>query len=79
MTTRKDTNESKPDCLLTTTDAAAFLALSPRALESWRLRGCGPSFVRLGERAVRYRRQDLQEFVAAGVRRSTSDTGPEAG
>lgn len=80
MTTRNQTEETKPVRLLTTEEAATFLALSPRALENWRLQGnSGLAFVKLGGRCVRYRLKDLQEFVAAGLRRSTSDPGPEAG
>ena len=52
--------------LLSTRDAAAYLALSPRTLEKWRTRGVGPAYSRIGRRVV-YRRDDLDEFVAAGV------------
>ena len=52
--------------LLSTRDAAAYLALSPRTLEKWRSRGVGPAYSRIGRRVV-YRRDDLDAFVAAGV------------
>ena len=52
--------------LLSTRDAAAYLALSPRTLEKWRTRGVGPAYSRIGRRVV-YRRDDLDKFVAAGV------------
>lgn len=66
------------DRLLTTAQAADLLGLSPRTLESSRLKGDGCRFVKLN-RAVRYRPKDLAEWIAAGLRRSTSDPGPEAG
>lgn len=61
--------------LLTETEAAEYLAVSTRTLQSWRVRGGGPAFVQLGSRrAVRYERQALQDFVARSRRTSTSDT-----
>ena len=62
--------------LLTTTQAADLLGLSPRTLESLRLRGGGPRFAKLPH-AVRYRPEDLAEWIEAGLRTSTSDPGPE--
>ena len=61
--------------LLRETEAARLLAVTPRTLQAWRVRGGGPRFVRLGGRAVRYSAADLAAFVEHGVRRSTSDPG----
>lgn len=58
--------------LLTQREGAAFLGVSPRTLEGWRVRGGGPRFVRLG-RAVRYRRADLEEYMHERTWRSTSE------
>lgn len=63
--------------LLTTAQAAERLGLAEKTLEAWRWRGGGPPFVRLSARAVRYRPEDLQTWVAERVRTSTSDTGRE--
>jgi len=63
--------------LLTTIQAAARLNLSPSTLNKSRLTGDGPRFVKLGS-AVRYRSDDLDAWVSAQVRRSTSDTTGEA-
>ena len=48
-------------------DRAAELlgGLSPRTLERWRIEGRGPAYVRVG-RLIRYRTEDLEQFVAAG-------------
>ena len=62
------------DELLTTQQAAAYLVLSPRTLEKWRVTGEGPPFVKLGRR-VAYRREDLREWVESRRRASTSDPG----
>ena len=61
--------------LLTAEEAAQYLSVSPKSLETWRTRGGGPRFVRLRSRAIRYRLNDLTEFVEQGVRASTSDPG----
>ena len=57
--------------LLTEGEAADFLSLSNRTLQAWRVRGCGPKFVKVG-RSVRYQVEDVQEFVSANVHQSTS-------
>lgn len=64
-----------PNALLHTAEAALLLGLSPRTLEALRLRGDGPSFIAVTKRAVRYRRQDLIEWIRAHQRHSTSDNG----
>ncbi|MCP5057796.1 MAG: helix-turn-helix domain-containing protein [bacterium] len=60
--------------LLTERDASAALGLSVRTLQKWRLQGCGPRLLKLGN-AVRYAQADIDQFVAHARRRSTSDTG----
>lgn len=57
--------------------AADFLGLSPSTLAKWRVSGRGPSFVKLGSR-VAYRTDDLEAWLAAQVRRSTSDSASSA-
>ncbi len=49
--------------LLSTKQAAIYLGLSNSTLNKWRCYGTGPSFVKLG-RAVRYRKAQLDEFLA---------------
>ena len=65
---------SLPACLsgttLTTPQAAAYLGLAPRTLEQWRRDGIGPRWAKLN-RAVRYRRLDLDEFVEQNLRANT--------
>jgi predicted site-specific integrase-resolvase len=60
--------------LLTPEQAATLLHLKPKTLARWRWAGCGPRFIKIGGR-VRYAESDLQAFIQAGVRTSTSDTG----
>ena len=48
---------------MNTQRAAAWLGLSPRTLDGYRVSGDGPAFHRFGNR-VRYRRADLDEWAA---------------
>lgn len=68
-----------PQAMLTTTQAATLLGLSPRTLEQLRVKGGGPVYFALGKRAIRYRRQALESWLAARRRESTSDPGPSEG
>ena len=70
MTTRNE--------LLTTIQAAAYVHLNRRTLERYRVTGEGPKYLKLG-RLVFYRKSDLDAWLDARVRRSTSDPGPEGG
>jgi predicted DNA-binding transcriptional regulator AlpA len=63
--------------VLRTPATAEYVGLSDSTLEKFRLTGDGPKFVRIGVRAVGYRIEDLDAWLAERVRRSTSDTGGE--
>ncbi|MBK8158739.1 MAG: helix-turn-helix domain-containing protein [Rhodospirillaceae bacterium] len=52
-------------------EAAQYLSLSPRTLQQWRWTGDGPRFVKLGRR-VAYSIHELDNFVTARIRQSTS-------
>jgi hypothetical protein len=52
--------------------AADYLALSWRTLQSWRVKGQGPRFLKIG-RSVRYREDDLRAFLDGCVVGSTSE------
>lgn len=57
--------------LLTESEAAYFLRASARTLQDWRVRGCGPKFVKVGSRVV-YQRKDLLEWIATRTLQSTT-------
>ena len=59
---------------LSTREAAAWLCLSPRTLDRYRVSGAGPVFHRFGSR-VRYLLADLEAWASARRRVSTSDDG----
>jgi predicted DNA-binding transcriptional regulator AlpA len=49
--------------LMTAREAARFLGFAPETLKKRRLRGEPPSYFKLGK-AVRYRREDLEQFLS---------------
>ena len=59
---------------LNTREAAAYLGLSTRTLDRYRVSGDGPVFLRFGGR-VRYLREDLDAWARTRRRKSTSDDG----
>ena len=59
---------------MSTREAAAFLGLSPRTLDRYRVSGGGPVFRKFGS-SVRYARADLESWASARRRSSTSDDG----
>jgi predicted DNA-binding transcriptional regulator AlpA len=46
---------------LTDVEVAAMLGVSRFTVRSWRLKGVGPRFLKMG-RAVRYRPEDVREY-----------------
>jgi len=54
--------------------AAERLAVSVRTLQTWRIRGTGPAFVKMGS-AVRYADDDLTAYINQQRRQSTSLQG----
>ena len=55
-----------------TPEAAAYIRLSASTLAKMRVRGDGPAYIKAG-RAVLYDRRDLDAWLAAHRRRSTSE------
>lgn len=62
---------------LRTREAAAYTGLAKSTLEKLRVTGGGCQFIRIG-RVVLYDPDDLDRWLAAHRRRSTSDTSPAA-
>ena len=63
--------ESAP-ALLVCDAAAKYLGIAPRTLANWRCAGDGPPFYRIGS-AIRYRLNDLDEWLAARRFRNTGE------
>jgi len=61
-----------PPRMLRTAEAAAYCGSSASTFEKLRLTGGGPHYVKIGRRVV-YDPADLDAWLAANRRRSTSD------
>ena len=59
------------NALLDEREASTYLKISPRTIQTWRLTGEGPAFVKIG-RAVRYRRSDLDAYISTRICASTA-------
>jgi predicted DNA-binding transcriptional regulator AlpA len=55
--------QDSPDKLLTRDEVEAEFGLTRRFLELSAWRGDGPPLIRIGQRAVRYRRGDLAKWI----------------
>jgi len=62
---------------LTEAQVAERLAISPRTLQMWRVKGGGPVFTKVGA-AVRYSPEAVADWLARQTRANTSDPGPGA-
>lgn len=61
-----------PARVLTEDEAAKVLSVQPQTLAAWRLRGCGPAFLKLG-RSVRYDERDLAAYLASRRVQNTAE------
>lgn len=61
--------------LLTPAEAGAQVGLSAGALAQLRYTGGGPRFIKLTAKAVRYRQDDLDAWIADKMRVDTRDRG----
>lgn len=66
------------DPLFDERETSEYLKIAIKTLQRWRCEGGGPVFCRIGTRAIRYQRSDLDAFKKAGRRTSTSDPGAAA-
>lgn len=61
------------DSLMSETQAAAFVGVSRRTLQGWRLRGEGPRYHRISSRCIRYSRGLLEDWLERTTTGSTSE------
>lgn len=54
-------------------EAAELLGFSYRTLQGWRVRGGGPKFCKISQRAIRYRVGDLLEWIEENTFHNTSE------
>ena len=68
-----------PLALITEIQAAAFINVTRRCMQAWRLSGNGPKFVRLSQRCVRYRQAELSSYADDRLQQSTSQEAISCG
>ena len=64
------------DELWTEEQVAAYLKIATKTLRQWRCQKKMLPYVKIG-RLIRYRRSDVEAFVVAQLRSSTSDGGED--
>ena len=64
----RDQGENEVIELLTPPQAAYYLSVAEATLAKWRLVGGGPVYRKIGRRAVRYAKHDLDAFVGPSVK-----------
>ncbi|MHB1302447.1 MAG: helix-turn-helix transcriptional regulator [Acidiphilium sp.] len=55
-------NETETDYLVKERDAARLLGIVPRTMMRWRKLGCGPRYVRMGNKLVAYSASELRRW-----------------
>jgi len=63
---------SEDDALLTEEQTAAFIGVTRRAMQAWRLSGKGPQYVKISSRCIRYRKRELVTWSEKRLQTSTS-------
>jgi predicted DNA-binding transcriptional regulator AlpA len=63
-------SDGDPDDLLSTRALALWLGVTEQWLESGRLKGFGPPFVKLSPKLVRYRRSDIVKWLRSRTQRA---------
>lgn len=62
-----------------TAEASRIVGFPVCTLHTWRSRGDGPPFLKVGRRSVRYQRRTLLQWMSERQRRNTADTGERRG
>lgn len=60
----QDTSQDSTVAYLTEKEVAGLLRLAPGTIRNWRWNGIGPEYVKFGPRCVRYKRQEIDRFIA---------------
>lgn len=63
---------SDDDALLNEEQTAAFIGVTRRAMQAWRLSGQGPQYIKISSRCIRYRKRELVTWSENRLQTSTS-------
>ena len=66
---------SDDHALLNEEQAAAFIGVTRRAMQGWRLSGRGPQYIKISSRCIRYRKRELVTWSENRLQTSTSEEG----
>ncbi len=69
----KNFEDYDPDFLIDEKEAALFLGFKIKTLQGWRHKGGGPEYHKIGNKAVRYKINDLKLFLENKKKRNTSE------
>ena len=53
--------------VMTEPEAAEYLGFAPNTLRQWRVEGIGPRYAKPAGKAIRYRKDDLDAWLADGM------------
>lgn len=54
---------TKQEPLLTTKEVAEFIGVAPFTVAKYRMKGIGPKYIQLGQKVIRYRKSDVEEWI----------------
>ncbi|MCY0146586.1 helix-turn-helix domain-containing protein [Hoeflea sp. G2-23] len=61
--------------LLKEREVSDLLSVAPGTLRNWRISGTGPGFCKIAKSMVRYPAKELENWINATYRHSTSESG----
>ena len=64
--------------LFATNEVAKLLGVDRTTLSRWRDRNAGPRYLRIGPKLIRYREDDIAEFLRSGERAGPATVTPDA-
>ena len=76
MSYRKKPARIQPDAadrLCSPAETAELLGIAPQTMAHWRVRGCGPRYLLLNRRCVRYRLSDIRAWLESRTQESTAE------
>ena len=73
MKERRLSDVAEEAILLTETQAAQLMGLTPRALQQWRRQGIGPRWVVISARCIRYQRAEIVSWTEKRIVGSTAE------
>ncbi|HLO76155.1 MAG TPA: helix-turn-helix domain-containing protein [Magnetospirillum sp.] len=58
-------------------EAAERLGIAPQTLAHYRVKGCGPRYIRISSRCIRYLEADLSAWLDMRAQASTAENGQD--